>query len=78
MSITKKGNTMTVNKMPLEIVVNKLDNSSTKIDELEDQFWEKLEQFNEDCRKLNETLQKIKGENNNGNIFHQIKGENNE
>jgi|TARA_R100001460_G_scaffold56454_1_gene96043 DNA repair ATPase RecN len=64
MSTTKKGNTMTVNKMPLELVVNKLDNSSTKIDELEDQFWEKLEQFNEDCRKLNETLERLKGGNN--------------
>jgi DNA repair ATPase RecN len=55
---------MTVNKMPLEVVVNNLQHSNTKLEDLEDQFWEKLEQFNEDCRKLNETLERLKGKYN--------------
>lgn len=55
---------MTVNKMPLEVVVNNLQHSDTQVEELEEQFFEKLEKFNEDVRKLNETIERLKGKYN--------------
>ena len=55
---------MTVNKSPLEVVVNNIEKTNTSIHELEEQFWDKLKEFNTACEKLNQTIRKIKEDNN--------------
>ena len=55
---------MTVNKLPLKVVVNNIEKTNTSIHELEEQFWAKLKEFNTACEKLNETIRQIKEDNN--------------
>lgn len=55
---------MTVNKLPLKVVVNNIEKTNTSIHELEEQFWAKLKEFNQACEKLNQTIRQIKEDNN--------------
>ena len=55
---------MTVNKSPLEVVVNNIEKTNTSIHELEEQFWDKLKEFNRACEKLNQTIKQMTEDNN--------------
>lgn len=55
---------MTVNKLPLKVVVDNIEKTNTGIHELEEQFWSKLKEFNAACEKLNQTIKQIKEDNN--------------
>ena len=57
-----KGNIMTKETIPLKLIVNQLENDiNADMDDLDDQFYEKLREFNEACEQLNKKLTEFKG-----------------
>lgn len=55
---------MTVNKLPLKVVVDNIEKTNTSIYELEEQLWAKLKEFNTACEKFNQAIKQIKEDNN--------------
>jgi|TARA_R110001599_G_C11919608_1_gene628377 hypothetical protein len=53
---------MTKETIPLKLIVNQLENDiNADMDDLGDQFYEKLREFNEACEQLNKKLTELKG-----------------